>query len=244
MVLCWSLDKAGPICRSAEDDAIVYYYIKGTDGKDPGSVDHAFNYNQRKDVRKLRVAYARNYFAQLPKEALEWKVLDRFRSMGVQVQAADFPDSLVYPANLISVILDAEAAAAFDELTRTNRDDLIERQDKHFWPNVFRSARLIPAVEYINANRYRATLCATVQEFMKQFDVLIVPTFAGRQLSITNLTGNPVVCLPMGFNEKGSPVSITLVGNLYDEASLLEAAKAYQDRTDHHQKHPPKFSGN
>ncbi|MGN6399634.1 MAG: amidase [Flavisolibacter sp.] len=241
MVLCWSLDKAGPICRSAEDDAIVYYYIKGTDGKDASAVDHAFNYNQKKDIKKLRIAYAENYFKRLSKDAMEWKVLDEYKAMGVQVKAVNFPDSAVYPANLVSVILNAESAAAFDELTRTNRDDLIERQDKDFWPNSFRSARLIPAVEYINANRYRSTLCENMQHFMKDYDVVIVPTFTGNQLSITNLTGNPVICMPMGFTQKGTPVSITLVGNLYDEASILEAAKAYQDKTDHNKKHPQLF---
>jgi Asp-tRNA(Asn)/Glu-tRNA(Gln) amidotransferase A subunit family amidase len=241
MVLCWSLDKAGAICRSAEDDAVVYYYIKGTDGKDAGSVDHAFNYDQKKDIKKLRFAYAQNYFSRLPKDAAEWKVLEVYKSMGIDVKPVDFPDSTVYPANLVSVILNAESAAAFDELTRTNRDDLIERQDRFFWPNSFRSARLIPAVEYINANRYRYTLCQKMQEFMKDFDVVIVPTFAGNQLSITNLTGNPVVCMPIGFNQRNQPLSITLVGNLYDEASVLEAAKAYQDKTDFNKKHPEKF---
>src|SRR5215203_1186072 len=241
MVLCWSLDKAGPICRSAEDDAIVYYHIKGTDGKDAGAVDHAFNYDQKKDVRKLRFAYAENYFKRLPQDALEWKVLDVYKLMGIDVKPIEFPDSTVYPANLINVILSSESAAAFDELTRTNRDDLIERQDKGFWPNSFRAARVIPAVEYINANRYRFTLCEKVQEFMKSYDVVIVPTFAGSQLAITNLTGNPVVCMPMGYNQRNLPVSITLVGNLYDEASILEAAKAYQDKTDFNKKHPEKF---
>jgi len=242
MVLCWSLDKAGPICRNAEDDAIVYYYIKGTDGKDAGSVDHAFNYNQKRDIKKLRIAYAENYFKRLAKDALEWKVLEEYKAMSVNVQAVNFPDSVIYPANLISIVLNAESAAAFDELTRTNRDDLIERQDKDFWPNSFRSARLIPAVEYINANRYRSTLCQNMQQFMKDYDVVIVPTFMGSQLSITNLTGNPVVCMPMGFNQRGLPVSITLIGKLYDEASILEAAKAYQDKTDHNKKHPEKFT--
>ena len=241
MVLCWSLDKAGPICRSAEDDAIVYYHIKGTDGKDAGAVDHAFNYDQKKDVRKLRFAYAENYFKRLPQDAMEWKVLEVYKSMGIDVKPVEFPDSTVYPANLINVILSSESAAAFDELTRTNRDDLIERQDKGFWPNSFRAARVIPAVEYINANRYRFTLCEKVQEFMKSYDVVIVPTFAGSQLAITNLTGNPVVCMPMGYNQRNLPVSITLVGNLYDEASILEAAKAYQDKTDFNKKHPEKF---
>jgi Asp-tRNA(Asn)/Glu-tRNA(Gln) amidotransferase A subunit family amidase len=241
MVLCWSLDKVGPICRSAEDDAIVYAALKGTDGKDPGSVDHAFNYDPKADVRKLRVAYAENYFRRLPKEALEWKVLDVYRSMGVNPVPVTFPDSGVYNFNMVGVVLNAESGAAFDELTRTNRDDLIERQDKGFWPNSFRASRFIPAVEYINANRYRSQLCKTVQDFMKQYDIVITPTFFGSQLSITNLTGNPVVCMPMGFSARGLPVSITLIGNLYDEASILQAAKAYQDKTDHNKKHPAKF---
>ncbi|MFI5131316.1 MAG: amidase [Chitinophagales bacterium] len=241
MVLCWSLDKAGPICRSAEDDAIVFYYIKGTDGKDPGAVDHAFNYDPKTDIKKLRIAYAENYFNKLNKDAPEWKVVNFYKDLGINVEPVTFPDSTHYPNNFISIILNAEAAAAFDELTRTNRDDLVERQDRNFWPNSFRAARLIPAVEYINANRYRYNLCKSIYEFMKNYDVVIVPTFGGRQLAITNLTGNPVVCMPIGFNNNGSPQSITLIGKLYDEASILSAAKIYQDKTQHHKLHPAKF---
>src|SRR5436190_1519834 len=189
MVLSWSLDKAGPICRSAEDDAIVYYYLKGTDGKDASAIVHAFNYDQKKDIKKLRVAFAQNYFNRLAKDAMEWKVLDEFKAMGVTPQPVQFPDSAVVPFNLIGVVLDAESSAAFDELTRTNRDDLIERQDKGFWPNSFRYSRMIPAVEYINANRYRSELCVQINDFMKNYDVVIVPTFSGSQLAITNLTG-------------------------------------------------------
>lgn len=241
MVLCWSLDKAGPMCRSAEDCAIVFNYIKGTDGKDPGSVDKNFNYDGVVNFKKLKVAYAENYFKRLAPDAPEKKVLEVFKTLGADLKAVEFPDSAVYPANLISIILNAESAAAFDELTRTNRDDLIERQDKGFWPNSFRAARFIPAVEYINANRYRYNLCKAINDFMKDHDVLIVPSFAGRQLQITNLTGHPVVVMPMGFNQNGSPLSITLIGNLYDEATILAAAKAYQDKTEFNKKHPEKF---
>ncbi len=241
MVLCWSLDKIGPICRSAEDAAIVYAFIHGTDGNDPSAIRHTFNYTGKMDWTKLRIAYPENYFKRLKAEAPEWKVLETYRSLGANIKAVNFPDSAMYPVNLVSIILNAESAAAFDELTRTNRDDLVERQDKDFWPNSFRAARTIPAVEYINANRYRYNLCKSMNDFMKNYDVLIVPTFAGRQLSMTNLTGNPVVCMPIGLNQNGSPVSITLVGNLYDEASILAAAKAYQDKTEHHKKHPSLF---
>jgi len=241
MVLCWSLDKVGPICRSAEDAAIVYAAINGTDGNDPSAIKHAFNYTGKTDWTKIRIAYAENYFKRLPKEADEWKVLEVYKSLGAKLKAVVFPDTSLYPVNYISLILNAESAAAFDELTRTNRDDLIERQDKGFWPNSFRAARTIPAVEYINANRYRSQLCQGLNEFMKNYDVVIVPSFAGRQLAMTNLTGNPVVCMPMGFNKEGTPTSITLIGNLYDEATILAAAKAFQDKTDHNKKHPALF---
>jgi Asp-tRNA(Asn)/Glu-tRNA(Gln) amidotransferase A subunit family amidase len=241
MVLCWSLDKIGPICRSAEDAAMVFAFINGTDGKDPGAVKRPFNYTGVIDWKNIRIAYAENYFKRLNADAPEWKVLDVYRFLGANVKAVNFADSAMYPVNLVSIILNAESAAAFDELTRTNRDDLIERQDRDFWPNSFRAARTIPAVEYINANRYRYKLCQDMNAFMKNFDVLIVPTFSGRQLSITNLTGHPVVVMPIGFNQGGSPLSITLLGNLYDEATILAAAKAYQDRTDFNKKHPEKF---
>ncbi len=241
MVLCWSLDKAGPICRSAEDNAIVYSYLKGTDGKDPGSVDHAFNFNQKRDIKKLRIAYVENYFRRLAKDAPEWAVLETFKRMGAEAKPVLFPDSALYPTNYINLILGAEASAAFDELTRSGRDSLLVRQDKFAWPTTFRAGRYIPAAEYINANRYRSRLSQQVQAFLKDYDVVIAPSFAGRQLAITNLTGNPVVCVPMGFNQRGQPQSITFIGNLYDEASILEAAKAYQSATDHDEKHPEKF---
>lgn len=241
MVLCWSLDKVGPICRSAEDAAIVYAFIHGTDGNDPGAIRHTFNYSGKVDWSKIRIAYPENFFKRLYADAPEWKVIEIYRSLGATVQAINFPDSAMYPVNLVSIILNAESAAAFDELTRTNRDDLIERQDRNFWPNSFRAARTIPAVEYINANRYRSILCSRMNDFMKNYDVLIVPTFSGRQLSMTNLTGHPVVCMPIGFNQTGSPLSITLIGNLYDEATILAAAKGFQDKTEHNKKHPEKF---
>ncbi|MCW3089695.1 MAG: amidase [Ferruginibacter sp.] len=241
MVLCWSLDKTGPICRSAEDAAVVFYYLKGRDDKDASAVNRAFNYTGKVNFGKLRVAYIANYFKKLPKDASQWKVIETYRKLGADVTPVDFPDSLIYPVELVSVILSAESAAAFDELTRSNRDDLIRRQDKDFWPNSFRVSRMIPAVEYINANRHRSELIGSMNQFMKNYDVIIAPTFAGNQLSITNLTGHPVVVFPIGFTSKGLPESITLIGNLYEEATILAAAKAYQDATLFNKQHPAMF---
>ena len=241
MVLSWSLDKIGPICRSAEDAAIVFYYIKGTDGLDASAKDHAFNYTGKPDWKKLRIAYASNYFRNLPPSAPQWQVIETFRKLGANVQQVVFPDSVMYPFNMVDPILNSECAAAFDAFTRSELDDQLTGQGRGDWPNAFRTSRFIPAVEYINANRHRTALIESMHAFMKNYDVLIVPTFAGSQLPITNLTGNPVVCLPIAYQENGTPVSITLVGNLFDEASILSAAKAYQDVTDANKKRPEKF---
>lgn len=241
MVLCWSLDKAGPICRSAEDAAIVFHYLKGTDGKDAGAITRPFNYTGKADLKKLRIACAANYFKSLPPTAPQWAVLETLRKAGAGIREVNFPDSTIYPFNIMDIVLSAESAAAFDELTRSNQDDLIRRQDKNFWPNSFRVSRFIPAAEYINANRHRYALMEKLNAFTKQYDVIIVPTFSGNQLAMTNLTGHPVVVFPVGFNTNGLPTSITLLGNLYDEATILAVAKAYQDATDFHTKHPEKF---
>lgn len=241
MVLSWSLDKAGPICRSAEDAAIVFFYMKGTDGKDASAVERAFNFNPKVDFKKLRIAYAVNYFKTLPAGSQQHEVLETFKKLGANLQAVDFPDSTIYPYPIMDPIISAEAGAAFDELTRSDKDDLIHRQDKNFWPNIFRVSRLVPAVEYINANRHRTRLMEGLNHFMKNYDVVIVPTYAGNQLAMTNLTGHPVVVFPIGFGSNGLPNSITLIGNLYDDATILAVAKAYQDATDFHKKHPDKF---
>ncbi len=241
MVLCWSLDKAGPICRSAEDAAVVFYYLKGTDGKDAGARERSFNYTGKTDWKKLRIAYAVNYFKQLPKDAIQWEVIKTLQKLGASIKEIEFPDSAIYPFSIMDPIISAESAAAFDDLTRSNRDDLIRRQDKNFWPNGFRVSRLIPAVEYINANRHRYSLMVAMNNFMKNYDVVIVPTFSGNQMPITNLTGHPVVCLPVGLDKNGHPDSITLLGNLYEEGTILAVAKAYQDATLFNKQHPEKF---
>lgn len=243
MVLSWSLDKAGPICRSAEDCALVFNAIKGTDNEDPSAVDYPFTYNAAKKVSGMRIAYAANYFDKLPKESAEWKALEVFKQLNPNVVPVTFPDTAYFPSDIMNIVITAESAAAFDELTRTGRDELIERQDKNFWPNTFRAGRLIPAAEYINANRFRSKLIQITNDFMKQWDVVIVPSFSGNQSAITNLTGHPVVVFPIGFSKSGNPLSLSLVGNLYDEGSILQAAKAFQNQTEFNKKHPPLFAG-
>ncbi|WP_439504776.1 amidase [Sediminibacterium sp.] len=244
MALSWSLDKIGPICRSAEDAAIVFSYIHGTDGLDLSAVNIPFNYQPEGDIKKLRIGFAKNYFDLIKDTSRnEWKVLETFKQMGVELIPISFPDTSVYKANIMDVIISAESAAAFDELTRFNIDDELSRQGPFDWPNNFRVSRLVPAVEYVNANRIRYQLQQKVHAALEQIDVLICPTRgSGNQSAITNLTGQPVVCTPTGFDKRsGLPTSISFIGNLYNEAAILLAAKYYQQATSWESMHPPLF---
>ena len=241
MTLSWSLDKAGPICRSAEDDAVVFAYLHGTDGKDASAVNMPFNYNGKADFTKLRIGYAKNYFNKKDTMGNESSVLQALRKSGANLVPVDFPDSGVYNINIMGIVIGAECAAAFDEFTRSDLDDMMTRQGKFDWPNQFRSARFIPAVDYINANRHRRILMEKVNELFSQFDIIICPTRGGFQTAITNLTGHPALCLPTGFNMNKLPTSIILVGKLYDEATLLSVGNALQQNTGWNKVHPEMF---
>lgn len=245
MALSWSLDKIGPICRSAEDAAIVFSYIHGTDGLDQSAVNIPFNYRPEADIKKLKIGYAKNYFDLIKDSSRnEWKVLESFKKMGIELIPIEFPDTAVYKANIMDVIISAESAAAFDGLTRLNIDDELTRQGPFDWPNSFRVSRLVPAVEYVNANRMRYLLQQKVNAVLSNVDVLICPTRgSGNQSAITNLTGQPVVCTPTGFDKRsGLPTSISFIGNLYQEAAILLAAKYYQNATEWETTFPPMFS--
>ena len=246
MALSYSLDKVGPICRSANDAAIVFNYIHGTDGKDLSAFNTAFNFQPVKDVKKLRIAYAKNYFDKITDTSKnEWKVLATFKKLGVTLIPVDFPDSTVYNFNIMDVVIGVECAAQFDEMTRLNIDDELTRQTKYDWPNQFRTARFVPAVEYINAQRHRSLLMQKVNEVIKNYDVIICPSrgATGNQPAITNLTGHPAVCVPTGFDSKYNlPTGITFVGNLYDEGTILKIAQLYQDNSNWNKKHPNLFN--
>ncbi len=175
--------------------------------------------------------------------------LDKLAAMGVKMKPVELPP---FPfIGGMRPLLQAEAAAAFDELTRTGRDKLLTEQGPGDWPNVFRTARFMPAVEYIQANRARMLMIEAMNTFFKDLDVVVAPTNGG-QLTITNLTGHPSVIVPNGFRDEnaqkpvnenqgggpGTPVSLTFLGNLYGDAKVLTLARAYQDATGFHLKHP------
>lgn len=237
MALSWSMDKIGPICRAVEDCALVFAAIIGPDGADQTVVDLPFNYAPTIDMRGIRVGYLEALFEEdYPNREADRATLETLRDLGFELVPISLPE---YPVEALSLILTAEAAAAFDELTRSGEDDLLVRQIRNAWPNVFRSSRFIPAVEYIQANRIRHMIIQDMEKL--EFDVYVAPSFGGNNLLLTNLTGHPCVVLPNGFDPDGSPVSISFMGKLFGEGTLLAVAKAYQDATDFDDRHPPMF---
>ena len=241
MTLSWSLDKVGPICRSAEDAATVFSFIHGTDGKDESAVNRSFNLSKKSGIKNLRIGYAKNHFERLDSNSQEWGVIKAFREQGVEVQPMYLPDTDVYKFDIIGLVIGAEAAAAFDEFTRVGLDDQMTRQTRYDWPNYFRVSRMIPAVEYVNANRHRSVLMQKMNQAMQEYDVIITPSFGNRQLAITNLTGHPALCMPIGFTKQGTPNSITLLANLFREEELVTVGSFFQKITDHDEKHPDRF---
>jgi Asp-tRNA(Asn)/Glu-tRNA(Gln) amidotransferase A subunit family amidase len=241
MALSWSMDKPGPLCRDAADCALVFDAIRGRDPSDPVTVDAPFPYDAQADVSSMRIGYLASAFEGDRRGAdLDRAVLDVLRGLGVNLIPLALPDR---PAQAMRVVLSAEAAAAFDELTRSGEDDLLRRQDAGAWPNSFRSARFIPAVEYLQANRLRRLLQEDMDALLADIDAYVAPSFQGDNLLVTNLTGHPCVVVPSGFLENGDPVSITFCGRMYGEADALALARAFQEATPWEERHPERFGG-
>ena len=236
MALSWSMDKIGPIARTAEDCAIVFNAIIGSDGMDLTVRDVPFAYQPDIDISQLRIGYLKDDFDDNYNfHDTDSLALEKLRQMGANLIPVKLPD---LPYTSISFTLSAEAAAAFDQLTRSNRDDLLTRQSSRAWPNTFRASRFIPAVEYINANRIRTQLMSAMADMMEKIDLYVAPSRHGGNLLVTNLTGHPCVVLPNGFTKKNSPASFCFVGQLYDEGTILAVAKLFQKNTNFHKKHP------
>ena len=253
MALCWSLDKIGPMCRSVEDCALVFGAIYGPDGRDMTISPEPFQWDPALDPKSLRIGYLAGAFEaadagetnahhrdegeelQRVNQVKSAAVLDVMRAQGFELLPIELPETEM---SGLWVILAAEAAAAFDQITRDGSVETMTRQDDGAWPNVFRAARFIPAVEYINANRIRTRLLHDMAQVMREVDVFISPSFGGDTLGMTNLTGHPAVVLPNGFTDKQTPTSITFVGGLFKEAEALAVAKAYQDATGWHVQYP------
>jgi Asp-tRNA(Asn)/Glu-tRNA(Gln) amidotransferase A subunit family amidase len=249
MALSWSMDKIGPMCRSVEDCALVLNAIHGPDRLDPSLRDVPFNWDANANLRDIRIGYYKAAFEQTNQQGqrnqFDAAALEALQKIVPNLIPVDLPIQR-YPLNAISgSVLSIEAAAAFDDLTRNNRDELmIAEPERSTWPGSFRNARFVPAVEYINANRVRTLVMQAMDEALKDVDVVITPNSA---LLLTNLTGHPQISMPNGFTrtaQRGNtdvPVSAQFIGRLYGEDKLLRVAKAWQDATGHHLKHPPRF---
>jgi Asp-tRNA(Asn)/Glu-tRNA(Gln) amidotransferase A subunit family amidase len=232
MSLSWSMDKVGPIARSAADAALVFAAIHGADGEDLAAVDRPFAVAPAADVKGWRVGYLEGPGEQVPQYR---RVLLALKALGVRLVPAALPR---YPVDAMRFLLHAEAAAAFDELTRSGRDDELTRQEPDAWPNLFRTARLIPAVEYIQAQRLRTRLMADFDAAWTDFDFLVHPSFLGDLLLTTNLTGHPTAVAPAGFRGDGTPYGMSFTGRLMWDDRLLALVAAWQRATDHHRRHP------
>ena len=236
MALAWSMDKLGPLCRSVRDAALVLDAIQGVDPGDAATVAAPWAAPVGPLAPDAVKGWKVGYDARAFEAALELAhVLDELRALGVELVPFALPD---FPVREMVLILDAESATAFDELTRDGRDDQLVRQIEHAWPNRFRLSRLIPAVEYLRANRLRTQLMVALREAMTGLDLVVHPSFDDAMLTATNLTGHPTVVAPAGFREDGTPFSISFTGHLFDEARLLTAARAWQESTSWHHRHP------
>lgn len=236
MALSWTMDKLGPITRSAEDCAIVFNAIQGTDPQDLSTIPAPFKYDgNRKTLKGWKIGYLKTDFDRgRANKSSDSSTLIKLKALGAELVPIELP---VLPYASLRFILTTEAGAAFQELVLNHKDDMMVRQGKGGWPNIFRTAQLVPAVEYIQANRVRTMVIQNWYEKLKGLDMYVAPAISGN-LVLTNLTGNPCVVMPNGFNKQGRPLSITFMGQLFGEGKILEAAKIYQDATDFHKKHP------
>lgn len=243
MPAAWSLDKVGPICRSAEDCALVLSHIAGPDGWDLSLADELFDWDPGLDVTTLRVGYLAEAFEEeRTNEAASKENDDRalgvLRSLGMELEPVSLPAHADVDALMMLLV---EEASALDELTRSGRDELLIKDREEPEAMLLRAHRLVPGVEYFQMSRVRMRLMEGMARLFEGLDAYVAPFLTptgDRNLRATNATGHPGVAVPTGFNARGMPTSIHLVGKLYGEAGVLALAKAYQDRTTHHQSHP------
>lgn len=263
MTLSWSQDRIGPLCRAAEDCALVFHAIAKTDEQDLSVIDLPFNWDAALDVRKLRVGYFRPGFDE-PNRDAEWKkndqqTLEVLRALGVTLEPFDLSPLPTMLVGGSGGILGAESAASFDEFLRSGRTAQLTNKSR---ANGFRQNRLIPAVEYLQAQRARALLMRQFAAIVSRFDVYVAPYMPVRStgseaastpatpprqqtpsvirdhFQVANVCGYPAVSVPNGFTADGRPTSITFLGRLYNEAQILALAKAYQDQAGWHKRQP------
>ena len=246
--LSWTMDKIGPMCRGVEDCAAALSAIYGPDGKDITVGDAPFNWNPDANISTLRIGYLKEEFegggppnpSQVQQRNAEQRravykaAIEALQQAGAKLVPIELPKFSAAP---LRYILSAEAAAAFDDITRDGRVNQLSGQGAGDWPNTFRTSRFIPAVEYLRAQRARTLLMHEMEKLMSQWDVFVSPAPGSASLLVTNLTGHPAVCVPCGFIND-LPAAIMFTGGLYDEVSPLRVALAFERATKWHTMHP------
>lgn len=243
MALCWSLDKIGPMCRFAEDNAMVLSVLNGYDEYDAGSVDQGFAYDGRQAISDMTIGYDPAWFDGEDVRATDRTALEAIANLGASVREISLPD---LPVTEVMPILGIESAAAFEELTLSGRDDLLRRQVNNAWPNSFRESRYFSAVDLVQADRLRRKLMQETHEFFSQVDVVFGPSFGNPMLRLTNFTGQPCIAMRSGFEEitprplfdhpendddetlHRIPRSVSLWSGLFEEGKLVTVARALE----------------
>ena len=243
MALCWSLDKIGPMCRYAEDNALVLSVLNRFDVADASSIDKGFSYDGRGEISDLTVGYDPAWFEGEEVRSTDKTALEALSRLNVTLTEITLPD---LPVDVIMIPLRVESAAAFEELTLSNRDDLLRRQIKNAWPNTFRRARFYSAVDYMQVDRLRRDLMRRAHEFFSRVDVVFGPSFGNPLLRLTNFTGQPCLAMRAGFEEitpralfdhpendtdetlHRIPRSVSLWSNLFEEGKLIQIGRALE----------------
>ena len=250
MALCWSLDKIGPICRTVEDTAIILDVLNGYDAADASSIGYGFDYAPDAALDDIRIGYDPAWFKDAA--PADQNALQALKASRATMQEITLPEA---PYDTLVTLLLVEAAAAFEELTLSNQDDLMKWQDANAWPNSFRAARFYSAVECMQLDRFRRQVMQIMHSVFSDVDVLISPNFAGQLLTITNFTGHPSLTLPVGFHDRTItirdgdtseessdtyklPHTITVWGDLFEERKILQVGKYIEDRMDMTKAHP------
>jgi Asp-tRNA(Asn)/Glu-tRNA(Gln) amidotransferase A subunit family amidase len=260
MTLCWSLDKLGAMTRSVEDAMLVLHAISGADPGDLASTPSKLDFDARESVKELRVGYFPKWMQENPATEVDRAALDAVKKVGMVPVEVAIPD---WPYDSLDLILFAEAAAAFEELTLSGGLDQLKVQVPDAWPNIFRQSRFLSAVDFVQTDRFRRKVAEEMARVFSEVDLLLVPSLRDEMLTITNFTGHPSLTLRAGFvkvSEARSdwapdpkhplpkfspprrvPHGVTLIGKLFDEGTLGRAGIALEREFGVSSEPPPGF---
>ena len=260
MTLCWSLDKLGPMTRSVEDGLFVLQAISGPDARDPSSLPSTLDFDADASVKGLRVGYFPKWMKEAPATDADRFALETVRKVGMEPVEVSIPD---WPYDTLNLILFAEGAAAFEELTLSGGLKQLREQTYDAWPNIFRQARFLSAVDFVQTDRFRRKVCEEMARVFETVDLLLVPSLRDEMLTISNNTGHPSLTLRAGFVEvyeartdwapdpsrpvpkfsppRRVPHGVTLIGRLFDEGTLGRAGIALEKAFGVAGERPPGF---